>query len=93
MAAGLPVKGVDGVNGARANQLKLPMQPVGPLPSKETRITCCPAGSRKAGEIIVRGIEKRRARILVGRDAVLISLIERLMPVNYWRVLGQRLRS
>jgi NAD(P)-dependent dehydrogenase (short-subunit alcohol dehydrogenase family) len=47
----------------------------------------------KAGEIIVRGIEKRRARILVGRDAVIISLIERLLPVNYWRVLGLRLRS
>jgi NAD(P)-dependent dehydrogenase (short-subunit alcohol dehydrogenase family) len=47
----------------------------------------------KAGEVIARGIEKRRARILVGRDAVIISLIERLMPVNYWRVLGLRLRS
>jgi NAD(P)-dependent dehydrogenase (short-subunit alcohol dehydrogenase family) len=47
----------------------------------------------KAGEIIVRGIEKRRARILVGRDAVIISLIERLMPVNYWRLLGARVRS
>jgi short-subunit dehydrogenase len=46
----------------------------------------------KAGEIIVRGIEKRRARILVGRDAVIISLMERLVPVNYWRVLGLRLR-
>ena len=45
----------------------------------------------KAGEIIVRGIEKRRARILVGRDAVIISLIERLLPVNYWRVLGLRI--
>jgi NAD(P)-dependent dehydrogenase (short-subunit alcohol dehydrogenase family) len=47
----------------------------------------------KAGEIIVRGIEKRRSRILVGGDAVIISLIERLLPVNYWRVLGLGLRS
>jgi NAD(P)-dependent dehydrogenase (short-subunit alcohol dehydrogenase family) len=45
----------------------------------------------KAGEIIVRGIEKRRARILVGRDAVFIALIERLFPVNYWSVLGRGL--
>jgi NAD(P)-dependent dehydrogenase (short-subunit alcohol dehydrogenase family) len=45
-----------------------------------------------AGEIIVRGVEKRRARILVGRDAAIISLLERLLPVNYWRVLGARLR-
>ena len=44
---------------------------------------------QKAGEIIVRGVEKRRARILVGRDAVIIALIERLAPVNYWRVLGR----
>jgi hypothetical protein len=31
----------------------------------------------------------------VGRppgDAVIISLLERLVPVNYWRVLGLRLR-
>lgn len=41
----------------------------------------------KAGEIIVRGVEKRRARILVGRDAVFIALLERLAPVSYWRVL------
>jgi hypothetical protein len=43
----------------------------------------------KAAQIIVRGIEKRRARILVGGDAVFIALIERLFPVNYWRVLGR----
>jgi NAD(P)-dependent dehydrogenase (short-subunit alcohol dehydrogenase family) len=41
----------------------------------------------KAGEIIVRGVEQRRARILVGTDAIIISLLERLAPVNYWRVL------
>jgi len=45
---------------------------------------------QKAGETIVRGVEKRRSRILVGRDAVIIALIERLAPVNYWRVLGRR---
>jgi NAD(P)-dependent dehydrogenase (short-subunit alcohol dehydrogenase family) len=41
----------------------------------------------KAGEIIVRGVEKRRARILVGNDARFISLIERIVPVSYWRIL------
>ena len=46
-----------------------------------------------AGEIIVRGIEKRRARILVGRDAVIISLLERLLPVHYWRVLAPRVQA
>jgi NAD(P)-dependent dehydrogenase (short-subunit alcohol dehydrogenase family) len=40
-----------------------------------------------AGEIIVRGVEQRRARILVGADAKYAALIERLMPVNYWKWL------
>jgi NAD(P)-dependent dehydrogenase (short-subunit alcohol dehydrogenase family) len=46
--------------------------------------------SEEAGEVIVRGMEKGRARILVGRDAVIISLLERLLPVSYWRVLPPR---
>jgi short-subunit dehydrogenase len=46
-----------------------------------------------AAEIIVRGIEKRRARILVGRDAIFIALVERLFPVNYWSVLGRGTRT
>jgi NAD(P)-dependent dehydrogenase (short-subunit alcohol dehydrogenase family) len=46
----------------------------------------------RAGEIIVRGVERRRARILVGRDALIISLIERLFPVSYWRLLAPRVQ-
>jgi short-subunit dehydrogenase len=45
-----------------------------------------------AGEIIVRGVESRKARILVGRDAKSAALLERLMPVSYWKVLGARVR-
>jgi NAD(P)-dependent dehydrogenase (short-subunit alcohol dehydrogenase family) len=41
----------------------------------------------RAGEIIVRAIERRRARVLVGTDAVVVSWLERLAPVGYWRVL------
>jgi hypothetical protein len=41
----------------------------------------------EAGEIIVKGIERRKPRVLVGSDAKFISLIERLMPVSYWDVL------
>ena len=40
-----------------------------------------------AGETIVRGIERRRPRILVGSDAKTISLIARLFPVTYWKLL------
>jgi len=45
-----------------------------------------------AGETIVRGVENRKARILVGSDCKAASLIERLMPVNYWRWLGRGLK-
>jgi len=41
----------------------------------------------RAGEIIVRAVERRRARILVGGDAVVVSWLERLAPVGYWRLL------
>ena len=43
----------------------------------------------RAGEIIVRAVERRRARVLVGADAVIVALIERLAPVRYWRLLGR----
>jgi short-subunit dehydrogenase len=46
-----------------------------------------------AGETIVRGVERRRARILVGSDAKVIAILERLMPVNHWNVLGPRLKK
>jgi NAD(P)-dependent dehydrogenase (short-subunit alcohol dehydrogenase family) len=41
----------------------------------------------KAGEIITQGIERDRARVLVGTDAKIASLIERLVPVGYWNIL------
>jgi short-subunit dehydrogenase len=43
-----------------------------------------------AGEVIVRGVERRRPRVLVGTNAKLVSLITRVMPVSYWRVLALR---
>jgi NAD(P)-dependent dehydrogenase (short-subunit alcohol dehydrogenase family) len=46
-----------------------------------------------AGEIIVRGVENRKARILVGSDAKRAALLERLMPVGYWNMLGPRARK
>jgi len=41
-----------------------------------------------AGEIIVRGIERRQARVLVGSDAKLISVIERVAPVSSGTILS-----
>ncbi len=45
-----------------------------------------------AGEIIVRGVASGKARILVGADARICSLLERLMPVSYWRLLNRGLQ-
>jgi NAD(P)-dependent dehydrogenase (short-subunit alcohol dehydrogenase family) len=47
----------------------------------------------QAGEIIVRGIEQRRKRILVGYDAVGLSILSRVAPVSYWKILSMRLRG
>jgi len=41
----------------------------------------------QAGEIIVRGIEKGKPRILIGTDARIISLLERILPVGYWNLM------
>jgi NAD(P)-dependent dehydrogenase (short-subunit alcohol dehydrogenase family) len=46
----------------------------------------------RAGEIIVSGVERRRERILVGSDAKAAALIERLMPLSYWKLLGRGAR-
>jgi len=47
--------------------------------------------AQTAGEIIVKGMERRKPRVLVGVDAKIISWIERLEPVSYWKIL-ERLR-
>lgn len=41
----------------------------------------------KAAEIILNGIERDKPRVVVGNDARIVSWLERLMPVNYWRLL------
>jgi short-subunit dehydrogenase len=46
----------------------------------------------RAGEIIVRGVAKGKARILVGADAKIAALIERLMPVSYWSLFKRGVR-
>ena len=45
-----------------------------------------------AGETIVRGIERRKPRILVGSEARVMSVIARALPVSYWKLLVLRAR-
>jgi hypothetical protein len=42
----------------------------------------------KAGEIIVRAVERRAPHVVVGGRAKMMAVIERLAPVSYWNVLG-----
>ncbi len=41
----------------------------------------------EAGEIIVRAIEARKGRVIVGSDAKMLSIIERVLPVSYWAAI------
>ena len=47
----------------------------------------------QAAEVIVNGILHGRERVLIGGDAKFISLIARLFPANYWKVLGAVMRK
>src|SRR5271170_7560590 len=42
-----------------------------------------------AGEIIVQGIERRSARVLVGNDAKFLALLERLAPISDWKIFSR----
>lgn len=45
----------------------------------------------KAADEIVHAIETRRKRLLIGSDARLIDILQRLLPVSYWSVLRRLL--
>ncbi|HEY0277156.1 MAG TPA: SDR family NAD(P)-dependent oxidoreductase [Solirubrobacterales bacterium] len=43
----------------------------------------------RAAEVIQRGVDAGRARILIGADARLFDLVTRVAPTHYWDVLGR----
>lgn len=43
----------------------------------------------RAAEVIHRGVDAGRARILIGADARLFDLVTRITPTHYWTVLGK----
>lgn len=45
----------------------------------------------EAAETIVKGIEARKARILVGRDARFATFLERLFPTSHWALIQKAL--
>jgi short-subunit dehydrogenase len=42
----------------------------------------------KAAEVIVRGVERGRARILIGPDAYLFDALTRLAPTHYYDLIS-----
>jgi short-subunit dehydrogenase len=73
---------------ARRAQVISPEELATALASVEAKLKMPPA---EAGETIVRAIEQRKPRVIVGNDAKFVSLLERLAPVSYWKVL-ERMR-
>jgi NAD(P)-dependent dehydrogenase (short-subunit alcohol dehydrogenase family) len=47
----------------------------------------------EAANIILRAVVGRKPRVLVGRDAHITALIERVMPSNYWSVIAGKIRT
>jgi NADP-dependent 3-hydroxy acid dehydrogenase YdfG len=43
----------------------------------------------RAAEVIHRGVDAGKARILIGADARLFDLVTRITPTHYWTVLGK----
>jgi NAD(P)-dependent dehydrogenase (short-subunit alcohol dehydrogenase family) len=39
---------------------------------------------------ILRGVEKRKARVLIGPDAHFVDILQRLKPASYWPILARQ---
>jgi NAD(P)-dependent dehydrogenase (short-subunit alcohol dehydrogenase family) len=46
-----------------------------------------------AAERILKGVERREPRILIGRDARQIDVLQRLRPATYWKSLARRVEE
>jgi short-subunit dehydrogenase len=42
---------------------------------------------------ILKGVERREPRILIGRDALAIDVLQRLRPGTYWKALARRMQE
>jgi NAD(P)-dependent dehydrogenase (short-subunit alcohol dehydrogenase family) len=47
----------------------------------------------KAAARILRGVERREPRILIGTDAYQIDILQRLRPASYWKMLAKKLED
>ena len=49
-----------------------------------------PTSPESAAARILKGVERREPRILVGRDARQIDIVQRLRPATYWKMMAKR---
>ncbi|MGB7469359.1 MAG: SDR family NAD(P)-dependent oxidoreductase [Candidatus Acidiferrum sp.] len=49
-----------------------------------------PTSPEDAAARILKGVERREPRILVGRDARQIDIVQRLRPATYWKMMAKR---
>jgi short-subunit dehydrogenase len=49
-----------------------------------------PTSPEAAAARILKGVEKREPRILIGRDARQIDIVQRLRPATYWKMMAKR---
>jgi len=49
-----------------------------------------PTSPGAAAARILRGVERREPRILIGRDAHQIDIVQRLRPATYWKMMAKR---
>ena len=46
---------------------------------------------REAALRIIDGIESNKPRVVIGSDARMMDILQRLRPATYWRVLARRI--
>jgi NAD(P)-dependent dehydrogenase (short-subunit alcohol dehydrogenase family) len=47
----------------------------------------------EAADAVLRGVERRQGRVLIGTDARFLDLLQRLRPATYWKTLAKRYES
>ena len=68
-----------------------------PADSKEEAVArfarLTPNSAEYAAARILQGVERREPRILIGRDAWQIDVLQRLRPGTYWKTLAKRVQD
>ncbi|HKV24621.1 MAG TPA: SDR family NAD(P)-dependent oxidoreductase [Candidatus Acidoferrum sp.] len=52
-----------------------------------------PTSPEAAAARILKGVEKKELRILIGPDARQIDIVQRLKPATYWKAISKRINS